>query len=103
MLMPFEKIAVDALDERTLNQFARAAGILRRGTIIMNVVKPLGKLLLGTGRTLGRGIERYGDALAKHPTRTLLWSVPAATSIAGAPVAIDKALNNVHPENEYRY
>lgn len=103
MLKPFEKIALDEMDQRTLNQFARAAGFFRRGTVVKPAAGFLGKMLRGTGNFIGRGVERYGDALTNHPTRTLLWSVPLAAGIAGAPAAIDKATNNVQPENPYIY
>ena len=106
-LCPFEKIAVDALDKRTLRQlsglarggrnFWRAAGLGGRA------IKFLGRQVIHGGGRIMQGTQWLGDQLVRHPSRTLAAGVPLGAGLYTLPGRFDRAINNVSPENYYRY
>ena len=106
-LCRFEKVAVDALDRRTLRQlsglargsrnFWRAAGLGGRA------IKFLGRQVMRGGVGVMQGTQWLGDQMARHPTRALTIGAPVGLGLYTLPNRFDRAINNVSPENYYRY
>jgi len=106
-LLPFEKIALDALDRRTIKQFQSLG---RAGRRALSAAGIGGKLLYGLGRGLAaggkviaRGTEKLSDQIVRHPTWSAVIGVPLAYNAYKFPGNLDRSLNNVMPENFYQY
>lgn len=104
---PFEKIALDDLDRRVLRQLS---GLSRFGRRFVGAAGLGGRLLarMGAGTAaagggIARATEAVADSVVRHPTRSLLLGVPLAYGAYRLPDRADRALNNVSPENLYKY
>ena len=107
MICPFEKIALDDLDRRTLKQLS---GLGRWGKRFLTtvgiggkIVRGLGRGAIGAGKGVARTAEFVGDQLVNHPTRTLTIGIPLAYNAYKLPERMRRQLNNVSPENPYWY
>ena len=106
-LCPFEKIALDTLDRRMIEQLKTIGRIGRKALSAAGIggrmVYNAGRAVTKGGQFAGRGVEMLGDQLIEHPTRTILFGVPLAYNMYKFPERLNKSLNNVHSENYYRY
>lgn len=103
----FEKIALDDTDRRFVGQMRglwdwmrdskSAVGMLGRG------LRGIGRAAVGVGRAGVRGLQFAGDMLVNHPTRTLIGAAGVGVAAHELPGRIGRAINNVSPENVYRY
>jgi hypothetical protein len=103
----FEKIALDELDRRTIKQLKGLAGFGKRFVTSAGFG---GRLVSSMGRGVWTGIKGAGrfaewlaDKAVNHPTRTLTLGVPLAYGLYKLPDRASRAINNVSPENIYRY
>lgn len=107
MLFPFEKIAADELDERTLRQLDAAARGTRKfmGTMGFGgkVLRGLGRVGMGGARLAGRGMQWAGDQIVQHPTRSLIKGVPVAYAAYKFPELHAQNQKNVIPQYTYQY
>lgn len=97
-----EAALVDAVDSAVFRLLGRAGRLGYRG--IRGVARgfgPLGRGVVSGARMVARGVERTADYAVRKPVRALFIGLPLAYSGSTVLGNVDRAVNNVSPENPY--
>lgn len=114
-LFPMEKIATDRLDDLVLVKLGFSpfwgnlpgrlimGGLRGLGHLGMGATRLAGKGMWGTAKLFGRTAQMTGNTIIKHPGMAMSVGIPAAFALGDLPERLDKAQNNIYPENPYIY
>ena len=104
MIGDLYKYALDAEDERTIQQLGRfGRKLVGPISVGVKLLRGVGRAGIGLGKATAAGAQWLGDTVVKHPTRSLVVGAPLVAGLNSFGDRFDRGQNNVNPNNTYQY